>query len=106
MDYKTIVTQIDNSRRCAERTALAICVAMDFDAHLIGLYASYRPTLETYSMHGIPPVVFEQHKRFYTERVEQARHIFEDTARRAGIKFEWRAGWLARRVRATACALC
>jgi nucleotide-binding universal stress UspA family protein len=91
MSYKTIVSQVDNSRRCAERTALAIRIATDFDAHLIGLYTSYRPTLETYSMHGIPPVVFEQHKRFYSERTEQARHTFEEAARRAGIKFEWRA---------------
>ncbi|HET7649721.1 MAG TPA: universal stress protein [Gammaproteobacteria bacterium] len=91
MSYKTIISQVDNSRRCAERTELAIRIATDFDAHLIGLYASYRPTLETYSMYGIPPVVFEQHQHFYVERLEQARQAFEDTARRAGVKFEWRA---------------
>jgi nucleotide-binding universal stress UspA family protein len=39
MNYKTIVVHLDRDARRAERLELALSLAGDFDAHLIGLFA-------------------------------------------------------------------
>ena len=43
MTYKTILVHLDGTSRCAERVALASSLALDFDAHLVGVYVTPWP---------------------------------------------------------------
>ena len=43
MAYKTIVVHLDSGNRCAERLDVASRLALDFGAHLVGLYVTESP---------------------------------------------------------------
>ena len=48
MTYKTILVHVDASERCRARVDIAMRLARDFDAHLVGLYARDQAALPPY----------------------------------------------------------
>ena len=49
MSYKSMVVHLDNDRRCAERIDIAARLALDFDAHLAGLYLLRPPEIPSFA---------------------------------------------------------
>ncbi|MFX1764953.1 universal stress protein [Paraburkholderia sp. A1RI-2L] len=80
MGYKTLLVHLDDSARRETRLALALDLAVRFDAHLIGLYLPM-PYPHTPVMGGEQAL----------ERREQAQAAFIDAGVHAGCRVEWRA---------------
>jgi len=47
MAYKTILVHVDASERCRARIAIALRLAREFEAHLVGLHARVAVALPT-----------------------------------------------------------
>lgn len=48
MTYKSMIVHLDNDRRCVDRIDIAARLALDFDAHLTGLYVLQQPHIPNY----------------------------------------------------------
>jgi len=91
MSYKTILVQIDPGKRCAERVEAAIRLALQFDAHLVALYALERFSLPSYLLVQIGEEIIEGQKKAVADEVERAEAEFTRLTSSAGIgKAEWR----------------
>ncbi|MFC0398326.1 universal stress protein [Paraburkholderia rhizosphaerae] len=90
MSYKTLLVHIDDSRHSAARVAVALDLALRFDAHLIGLYVVsqdlFQPLFKLDDSLRLSTLE-EQHAL----RQSQAHAAFVDAAQRAGCSVEWRA---------------
>jgi len=80
MSYKSILVHLDQSERCAQRIDLAAKLALDFDAHLIGLAVAWAPAM--------PGQVRLELGEERMERFSRARH---EIAEAIGAEFERRA---------------
>lgn len=91
MDYKTILLQLDESPRRAERIAFALRLADAFGAHLTGRFAQNAALLPTYAMAeaGAAAVQFEEDAR--AEAAAKAEGEFRAAAARTPtVSAEWR----------------
>jgi nucleotide-binding universal stress UspA family protein len=90
MSYKTLLVHIDDSRHSAARVAVALDLALRFDAHLIGLYVvsqdMFQPLLKRDDSLRLSTLE-EQHM----QRQLDAQSAFLDAAQRAACSVEWRA---------------
>lgn len=85
MGYKTMVVYLDNSRRCGERVDIASRLALDFGAHLVGLYVSEPRELPVTlgSMAGAELIA--QRHALQREREQEVSDMFRDRTARAGL---------------------
>ena len=91
MALKTILLHLDDAPRCVERTRVAAQLAVQHEAHLIGLYAIDTWALPaTQALVGEHPLVVKEQQRLRDNR-EIAAHKFQEAVRWAGASAEWRA---------------
>jgi nucleotide-binding universal stress UspA family protein len=74
MAYKTILVDVDASERCRARVAIALRLARECEAHLVGLYAREPVTLPSY-LSG-EPVIVEHVRKAAAEDVAAAESTF------------------------------
>jgi nucleotide-binding universal stress UspA family protein len=96
MAYKTILVHVDAGDRCLARIEIAIRLARQFDAHLIGLNALTSRELPGYVLAGAGGVpVVELQKRLTDEQAARAEAVFGKAVSAAGLASpEWRASRL------------
>ncbi|CAB3757796.1 universal stress protein [Paraburkholderia humisilvae] len=90
MSYKTMLVHIDDSRHSAARVAVALDLALRFDAHLIGLYVVSQDLFQPLFRldDSLQLSTLEQQ---HAQRQSQAHAAFLDAAQRAACSVEWRA---------------
>ena len=92
MSLKTILVHVDDGDRCAHRVQVAIRLALDARAHLIGIYLVPAPELPPSVAALLPTDVVERRQREIGEAQHAAEHRFRNAAGRAELtRIEWRA---------------
>ncbi len=91
MPLKTILVSLNVVERASEVLGIASDLAANHGAHLIGLFTV--PGVQYYSVpagaHAAIDINEEQ-RNYYLSKAKSVEKQFEDTARKAGIKSEWR----------------
>lgn len=90
MSIKDVLVHIDNSRACASRTALAVSIAEQYDAHLTGVYVVPRLTVPPYAEVYVPSTIYETQAELEKTQTQEAQDAFNTTVRQAGLSAEWR----------------
>lgn len=90
MAYKTLLVHLDDSRHCDERFELALNLAQQYDAHLIGLYVVCKDLTHPLFIHG-EGFLLAVAEAQSAARETQGHDHFVERAERAGCRFEWRA---------------
>ncbi|MBK8738930.1 MAG: universal stress protein [Betaproteobacteria bacterium] len=86
MSFKTMVVHLDNDRRCAERIELAAKLALEFDAHLTGLFLMREPEIPNYARVEIGTEYLEGRLRDWQQRqIERMSAEFSQRTAQAGV---------------------
>lgn len=86
MSYKSMVVHLDNDRRCSERVDIAARLALDFDAHLTGLYLLRPPEIPGYVRAEIGTEFLEgQLQQWQRNQIERMTAEFRDRTSLAGV---------------------
>jgi len=90
--YRTILVHIDAGERCPARIDVAIGLAREYDAHLVGLNALQLIQLPGYLVAGAGGVsVVDLQKRWTEDQAAEAKTAFAKAVTAAGFEnFEWR----------------
>ncbi len=91
MSYRDIIVVLDDTAACAERVNVALRLAAQHEAHLVGLFAMEFGYIPTYAEAQIPQEVFEQRQAMAEAARERVRQTFEGQGRNSGVTVEWRA---------------
>ncbi len=90
MGLKDILVHVDRSSRCEERLEAAINLAVDHDAHLIGLYVLSYPRIPGYIRAEINEDVLKFQIDSARAAATKAETLFNERVGRVGVKAEWR----------------
>lgn len=90
MGYKNLLVQLDSSKACKKRVAVALDLAQRFDAHLAGLYVSPELSVPSFIEAQLGEQVRSMQLNLRRERADRALGEFEEAARRAGVSVESR----------------
>jgi nucleotide-binding universal stress UspA family protein len=99
MALKDLLVYVGNDPARDARVKIATDLAVAHEAHLTGLYVRVPPEIPIHGGAEMAQAIQELQRR-RREDAERAEALFLDHARRAGIRFEWRA--VEGRVRETA----
>lgn len=88
---KDILVHVDAGKTCGSRLQVAIGLARAHDAHLIGLYAFPQNSLPGYVKAEIRQELLEALAAGHEAAAAEARKVFDDACKRAGIAGEWRS---------------
>ena len=92
MSLKTILVHIDDSDRCSHRLNVAIRLALDARARLVGIYLVPAPELPPSVAVLLPDELVERRQREIGEAQYAAELRFRNAASSAGLtRIEWRA---------------
>ncbi len=90
MALKDLMVQVNSSKHAGKRIELAVRLAQDNDAHLVGLYVSPGFEMPPYIAAQVPPDVLLAQERRMRDVLERLKSDFEERMRKAGIEWEWR----------------
>jgi nucleotide-binding universal stress UspA family protein len=91
MALKDLLVHVDNDTACSSRLDVAVWLAATHDAHLTALHAMTWPRLPGYIEMELPGSFLELQRSHMLDRARQAENLFQERARRRGIRGEWRA---------------
>jgi nucleotide-binding universal stress UspA family protein len=89
MSYKSIVVQLDTSKRTHSRLEYALRLAKQFDAHLSGVFLAFTPDPRSFYVMAGSADYFEAHRVFRQERHDALERIFHAELLRAGVSGQW-----------------
>lgn len=89
MTCRDIMVHLTEDPRNAARTAAAILLAQQFDAHVTALYTLPPPQHLYYLGEFVPPEIFQQQADVARARAATARTLFEEVAARHAVRAEW-----------------
>ncbi len=90
MALKDILLHVDTSKSTQARTAAAIRLATQHDAHIVGLFTIFPLSLPPYVANEFPADVLEMQKKRGEKEMQEAKQKFESLISIAGISNEWR----------------
>lgn len=91
MSFKTILVHIDSGKRCSVRLDVAIRLAIQHDAHLVGLQALAPFEPPGYVMAEMGPAIIEAQKQVAANEIARAEAEFTRQTSDAGLRnVEWR----------------
>lgn len=91
MSYKTILVHSDAGKHWPARLELAVLLARQHDAHLIGLHAPRSAAMSGFLLGGVDPELAESLRQAHAEQAAQAQAVFNKAVSAAGISHaEWR----------------
>src|SRR5262245_54022898 len=94
MTYKTVLVHIDNGKRCVVRLDIALRLAKEFDAHLVGLHALTAAPIPAYALVEAEHTIMELQRRRAIECAQQAEAVFRSTVEQADRpNAEWRTSF-------------
>jgi nucleotide-binding universal stress UspA family protein len=86
MGYKSMLVNLDDDRRCAARIDIAARLAIDFEAHLTGLYLLEQPDVPNYVRAEIGTEYLDGQLRAWQQRqIERMTAQFRERTSRAGV---------------------
>lgn len=85
MGYKSMLVHLDTSRRCAERVDIASRLALDFGAHLVGLYVAEPRELRGGLASEAGAEFVAQRHAPQRELAQEASDMFRERTARAGL---------------------
>jgi nucleotide-binding universal stress UspA family protein len=92
MSFKTILVQIDSGQRCKVRVEVAIRLALQHDAHLVGLQALMPFEPPGYVMAEMGPAIVDAQRQVAVAEISRAEAEFTKQASTAGLRnVEWRS---------------
>jgi nucleotide-binding universal stress UspA family protein len=89
MSYKTIVVQLDTSRRAQTRLEYAVQLAARFDAHLTGVFAVFTPDPKVFRVMEGSAFYFEEHRKLRDERRAGLERLFHSELVRSELRGQW-----------------
>jgi nucleotide-binding universal stress UspA family protein len=90
MALKDILVHMDSSPATPSRLDYAIGLAQKHEAHLSALYVVAIAPIHQYTEADLGPELIEAHDKFMRESAAQAKDIFDEKTRAAGLSSEWR----------------
>jgi nucleotide-binding universal stress UspA family protein len=91
MSFKTILVHIDSGKRCSVRVDVAIRLAFQHDAHLVGLQALAPFEPPGYVMAEMGPAILEAQRQVAATEIARAETEFTRQTSDAGLRnVEWR----------------
>jgi nucleotide-binding universal stress UspA family protein len=100
MDFEDLLVVVDSAADTRGRIELAVSLAEQFAAHLVGLYPIPSPELPRsagYSDLAVLEPIYREWREQTLQQAETEREVFEHAAELHGVKGEWRAaseGWV------------
>ena len=90
MSYKTVMALLNDADRTEQLLDAASSVALQCDAHLIGLYVL--PAVQVYADVGMmaTPILFEGYRDLFKAKLDVVHKRFDARVKRDGLKGEWR----------------
>ena len=90
MPLKTILVLLNDFGRTEQLLDAASPLALQFDAHLVGLYIL--PAAKVYADISMvaAPMIFEGYRDLFKSKLAEVRKKFEARAKQEGLKAEWR----------------
>ncbi|MEX1036143.1 MAG: universal stress protein [Sneathiella sp.] len=88
MSIKTILLHLNNDQQLDERIETALGLAVEHDAHLIGLYTIAQVTVPTSFMGYVPPEFIEQSRKSEEENAAAAKARLESLAAKVDKQVE------------------
>lgn len=86
MSYKSVLVHLDDDRHCDARIDIASRLALDFDAHLAGLYVMSQPELPSYARTRMGAQLFhEKYAELQQEHRDAMTARFRAHTTRAGV---------------------
>lgn len=90
MSYKTILVHIDPGKHCAKRLEVAIKLAKEYDACLVGLHAFFPYTPPGYIMAHMGAEIIVAQKKAATESMQRTEKTFRHQTKSSGLeRTEW-----------------
>lgn len=91
MSLKSILVHVDDTARSKRCLSVASTLAVEHDAHLVGLSVKPHIAIPSYAAAQMPQEVYAMYDEDQERLMASAKAMFEDTMRRAG--WEARAEW-------------
>jgi nucleotide-binding universal stress UspA family protein len=89
MNYKSIVVQLDTSKRAQVRLESAVRLASQFGAHLTGLFAMFTPDPRAFQVMAGTAGYYEDNERTREEDRGALERLFRAELVRAGLHGDW-----------------
>lgn len=89
MSYKSIVVQLDMSARAQPRLEYALRLALQFDAHLTGVFSAFSPDPRSFYVMVGTADYYEEHRKTRQQRHGALERIFHAELLRAGVRGQW-----------------
>ncbi|QIE25588.1 Universal stress protein family protein (plasmid) [Caballeronia sp. SBC1] len=89
MSYKSIVVQLDMSARAQPRLEYALRLALQFDAHLTGVFSAFSPDPRSFYVMAGTADYYEEHRKTRQQRHGALERIFHAELLRAGVRGQW-----------------
>jgi nucleotide-binding universal stress UspA family protein len=89
MSYKSIVVQLDTSKRAHFRLDCAFRLAQQFGAHLSGVFSAFTPDPRSFYVMAGSADYFEAHRKFRQERHGALERTFHAELSRTGVSGRW-----------------
>jgi nucleotide-binding universal stress UspA family protein len=89
MNYKSIVVQLDTSKRAQVRLESAVRLARHFGAHLTGLFAMFTPDPRAFQVMAGTAEYYTNHEQAREEDRAAIERLFRAELLRAGLQGEW-----------------
>ncbi len=89
MAYHSIVVSLNAFERAEALMEAANVVARAHEAHVSGVYVI--PSVEIYPVFAmqVTPQIIDSQREYYLEQAAKVKAVFEKTARREGLSYEW-----------------
>jgi nucleotide-binding universal stress UspA family protein len=94
MSYKTILVHIDPGKHCAKRLEVAIKLAKEYDACLVGLHAFFPYMPPGYIMDQMGAEIMVAQKKTATESMTRTEKAFRNQTKSSGLeRTEWHTAY-------------
>ncbi len=86
MSYKSLVVHLDSDSRCADRTYIATQLALQYGAHLTGVYLIHQPEVPSAIRAELgADFLLERYQQWRGGQIDEVKSKYEELCARAGL---------------------
>lgn len=90
MAFKDILVYVDDAKSCPARLSLAVAMAHQYGAHLIGLHIRVEPQLPQFVVAEYGPQIASLQQEYAAETAARAKALWDDALQGSSLSAEWR----------------